>query len=459
MKLRPFHVLFLGVLVAAVISGCSDDDDEESILDDLVSDITLSEEVIDVVESLGTVNIANKALTFNVGIGSGAFHDEGDPSDEFYTITDRGPNIACSETQEILEITNFCVNGGKVDEEGKIFPIPDFTPTIYKINIDTSGVLGTQVGYEVLETIKLRDWDDDPITGLTNPLRVMTTENSYDKNGNLLDFDPEGLDPEAIVRLSNGAFWIAEEYAPSLVHVAKNGRIMERIVPSGVESDLAAANYRVIGALPAILKRRQLNRGIESLAISPDEQFLYFMMQSPLANPDNETYKSSRNVRLFKLSLRDGDLDSVVGEYVYIIDEPETFTADNTTEQSDVKVSEMVALDLDKLVILERVSRHTKLYQVATLDNATNILGTGSDNEAAIPSLEQLASLASWGITTLDKKLVFDSRRDQSDLASKIEGMALLNNEYAVLINDNDFAVRGDKTYIRVTEIVEQLNQ
>ncbi|TGO03381.1 hypothetical protein PN36_07645 [Candidatus Thiomargarita nelsonii] len=410
-----------------------------------LSPVRLSEEVIDVNEFLERVSfMGTKILSLDVGVGSGAFHFRDDNTDEFYTITDRGPNLACNESAQVLDIQNFC-------QEGRIFPVPSFTPTIYKFDIDAGGVFGTK--YEFIETITLKDRDDNPISGLPNPLQVTTTENAYDKNGKKLDFDSEGVDTEAIVKLSNGTFWLAEEYGPSLIHVAANGRILERIVPAGVEADLASANYRIIGALPAILKKRQLNRGIESLAVSPDEDFLYFIMESPVA------YQNSRYVRLFKVSLREFDLDSVVAEYVYVIDEPETFTADNTTQQSDVKISEMVALDTDKFIILERVTRHTKLYQLSKLEDATNILGTEWDDEAIEPSLERLSDLTAQGIIPLEKKLVFDSRRDISDLDSKIEGIALLDDQYLVFINDNDFGIKGAQTRIRLEKRVEQLNK
>jgi hypothetical protein len=55
-------------------------------------------------------------------------------------------------------------------------------------------------------------------SGITNLLS--NTEVAYDTAGNPLPFDPEGLDTEALVRLNDGTFWLGEEYAPSLVHVA-----------------------------------------------------------------------------------------------------------------------------------------------------------------------------------------------------------------------------------------------
>jgi hypothetical protein len=470
MHLRFFCPLFFSVVT---LTGCGGDDDNNNVVSDIVdgsnnvvsdivSSIKLSNEEIDVNEPMEPVSFNGvKTLTFNGGMGRGAFHFKDDPVDEFYTITNRGPNIPCADSMEILGVENFCTDvNGQTDNNGTIFAVPTFTPTIYRFNVDLGGVVGTKVGYEVKETINLRDRDNNVISGLTNPLLGGITENGYDNNGNPLAFDPEGVNPSALVKLSNGTFWLAEEYAPSLVHIAGNGRILERIVPIEMRISLAAANYEVIESLPAILRKRPLNRGIESLAISPDEQFLYFIMESPLANPDDSAFQNSRYVRLFKISLQQGDWENIVGEYVYVIDKFDKF--DDTDLQSDVKVSEIVALDTDKLIILERVKRHTKLYRVSSLDNATNILGDQKwDIEASSSdtSLEKLSDLADQGITPLDKKLVFDSRRDLSDLDFNIEGLALLNDEYAVFTNNNDFGIREKQMRFTVTNIVEKLNQ
>jgi hypothetical protein len=457
MNLRFFCPLFFSVVT---LTGCGGDDENNNVVSDIVSTITLSNEVIDVDEPMEPVSFkGGKTLTFDGGMGRGAFHSKDADVDEFYTITNRGPNIPCADSMEILGVENFCTDvNGQVDNNGTIFADPTFTPTIYRFNVDLGGVVGTKVGYEVKETINLRDRDNNVISGLTNPSQGGITENGYDNNGNPLAFDPDGVNPSALVKLSNDTFWLAEEYAPSLVHIAANGRILERIVPIEMRISLAAANYDVIESLPAILRKRPLNRGIESLAISPDEQFLYFIMESPLANPDDSAFQNS-HVRLFKISLQQGDWENIVGEYVYVIDEPDTFTVDNTELQSDVKVSEMVALDIDKLIILERVKRHTRLYRVSNLDTATNILGSEWDLEASSPSLEKLPDLATQGITPLGKELVFDSRHDLSDLDFNIEGLALLNDEYAVFTNNNDFGIRDDQMRFTVTNIVEKLNQ
>ena len=142
-----------------------------------------------------------------------------------------------------------------------------------------------------------------------------------------------------------------------------------------------------------------------------------------------------------------------------MLDTPETFLLDDTEKQSDVKISEMVALDTDKLIILEQVHRHTKLYRISNLDSGTNIFGTQWDNESSSPSLETLENLADHDIAPLGKKGVFDSRKEISDLDFKIEGIAILDDEYLAFINDNDFGIDGIKTRVTVAKIVKQLSE
>lgn len=452
-------LLLIG-LTFVVLSSCGGNDSESSFVAEITTGgLTSSEEVIEINEPFEPVTLGSKKLALEASIGSGAFHDAKDPADEMYALTDRGPVIPCQQSGEILGIVNFCRNSGQPDENGEIFAMPQFTPTIYKLNLDLGGVAGTKVGYTVTQFIKIRDRNGTPIYGTPNPLQRATIKNGYDTRGSRLDFNPDSLDPEALIRLSNGTFWLADEYAPSLVHVTADGKILERIVPAGLESDLAMANYRVLGNLPAILKKRVSGRGIEGLAVSPDERFLYFILQSPLANPDESAYKKSRQVRLFKVSLLNFDMDRMVGEYVYTLDKPEEFTADATSAQSDVTVSEMVVLNSGKLIIVERVMRQTRLYQVATLDTATNILGTEWDNEnKSAPTLEQLTDLTAQGMTAVQKKLVIDSRRDISDLDFNIEGLALLDQQYVAFLNDNNYGMDGKKTNVRIKKLYQVLD-
>ena len=363
----------------------------------------------------------SKSLTLSVGIGSGAFHDPNDPDNIIYTISDRGPNIKCADSGKVI--------GQKVCEKGKIFPEPGFTPSIYKLKI-----LPDQV--EVVEQIKIKNQAHMPVTGIA----TANTEPAFDLLGEAIDPDPNGVDSEALVRTKHGDFYIADEYGPSILHLASDGTIIERWIPKGSSRRFHGAEYELRENLPAILSKRHLNRGIESIGISPDNRYLYFAMQSPLDNPDKKAYAKSRHVRLFKL---DREQAKVVHEYLYQLDTPDTFHKDSAKKQraqKDVKVSELVAIGNDELILLERISKTTKFYKVTLSDEQA--LHKKWNNAAQLPTLELTTT-----VKPLTKTLMLDTD-DYPRATSKLEGIAYVNPKLWYLINDNDFGIEGAKTEV-----------
>ncbi|MGL1921121.1 MAG: esterase-like activity of phytase family protein [Hyphomicrobiales bacterium] len=369
-----------------------------------------------------------KKITLDVGIGSGAVHFKNDPENVFYTITDRGPNIKCSDAQEILgqDAKSMCAG----DEKSKIFPIPDFAPLIVKWQLDGDKA-------NLVEKISLTGLSGKPMSGLTNGLTITNTEKSYSNMGELINFTANGLDTEGIVKLTNGNFWVSEEYGGSIALLAPNGKVLERHVPKGMAIDLTDADYKVVESLPAIIAKRKLNRGIESLTISADETTLYFAMQSPLSNPNVDAHKKSRNVRIFAFNI---EQQKTVGEYLYLLDKPETFIKDFSQKkrvQKDIKISEMIVLENEKMLVLERISNTTKYYLV-DLAKAVNV-DAKFDDITTSPSLEQTDP---ENLSPVAKELVFNSD-DLKGLPSKTEGIAMLNDHELLLVNDNDFGIDG----------------
>ena len=381
---------------------------------------------------LETVMIkGGKTMTYNVGIGSaGAFSHPADPKGVVYFITDRGPNIDCKVDGKVL--------GKDLCKKGKVFPSPWFVPSIYRIKFDFKA--GT---YEIEQIITLKKTNGLPINGLPNPFKATDTEMAYSVDGEEIPFDPAGLDAEGVVKLNDGSFWLCDEYAPSLLHVASDGRILKRLVPQGVAADLKGAGYPVVEVFPAVFMKRKLNRGMESVSVSPDQKYLYTIMQSPLSNPNGDAYKKGRNVRMLKLDLASLKM---LGEYVFVMDKPDTFGKDKGQKQNAVKVSEMRALGGDRLLVLERITKTTKLH-VIQLDGATNILGTKWDDIKTAPSLAQTKDLKAAGITPVAKKLVWNSD-DVEGMPTKIEGIGLCQDGTMITVNDNDFAITGGKTLV-----------
>jgi hypothetical protein len=298
--------------------------------------------------------------------------------------------------------------------------------------------------FRVTDVITLKDRDGRALNGMPNPLRTARTETPLDGAGKPLQQDVRGIDAEGLVVLSDGSFWIGEENAPSIAHFGADGRMITRHVPAGTEGDFTGAPYETVGSLPAIIAKRQSNRGIEAVAVSPDERFLYFIMQNPLANPDSAAYQKARNTRLFKLERA---TMRVAGEYVYTLDDPQSFRRDPSSKQNDPRISEMMAVGPDRLIIDERTELTTKLYEVE-LTGATNIAGSRWDDGATRPTLEQ-SDIAATGIVPLKKNLRFDTA-DHPEVVGKTEGMTLLGDGALALINDDDFGISGARTQIAV---------
>ena len=223
-------------------------------------------------------SVGNDHKVFLGSVGSDLLHGPTDARDEFWMITDRGPN-------------------GQIAVEGKnrrTFWVPEFNPTIIKVRLENSSM-------RVIQTIPLVGQSGKPVTGLPNLKDVDETPYDYAAK-QVLPFNINGLDTEGLVRTTAGDFWIGDEYSPSLVHADRNGKILKRYIPE--QLILEVTDYPVVQALPAIYGKRKINRGFEGLALSGDEKTLYLVLQSPLLNPDRKTGDASRNTRVLVFDIR-----------------------------------------------------------------------------------------------------------------------------------------------------------
>lgn len=423
MNTRKISIIASTIITSIAFSACgSNTNSINSTKSYLVPNIGAIKPMSNIDFKLGTAKFSNGfELNATWGIGSAATHKIGDGSDIFYTLTDRGVNIKCKNDIKTVGI-DICASG-------KIFTFPTFTPTIMKFKISGQNII-------LQELITLKDKNGKDMTGVSNPLSNFT-EKAYNMDGSTLAYDTNGLDAEALAVMKDGSFWVADEYAPSISHFDASGKMIERLIPKGV-TGLEKASYTVKDILPQIISKRHANRGIESLAVSPDEKSLYFILQSPLDNP---SYGSSANVRLYKMNLSNY---SDIKEYLYVESQPQEFIKDNVTKtrkQKDVKVSEMTALSNDVLMVLERVSATTKLFKV----DLTNAIPVPEDKSANLEN-------DIVGLVPVSKVKVFDTDT-QSGFPNKIEGIANLGNGKFLLINDNDFGIGGDKTVAKIATI------
>ena len=104
-----------------------------------------------------------------------------------------------------------------------------------------------------------------------------------------------------------------------------------------------------------------------------------------------------------------------------------------------------MAIGLDRLIVLERTEKTTKLHEVQ-LSSSTDILGSRWDEASKQPTLEQ-SDVGKVGIVPLNKVLRLDTA-DLPQIVGKTEGMTLLGDGVLVLINDDDFGITGARTQI-----------
>ncbi|WP_404191076.1 esterase-like activity of phytase family protein [Streptomyces tauricus] len=327
---------------------------------------------------------------------------------EFWTVTDRGPN-------------------GQIKVDGvkrRTFPVPGFDPAIVKIRVSGDAV-------KVLDAIPITTGSGKPVTGLPNQRARDEAPYSYDAT-TPLSYDPNGLDTEGIVRSKDGGFWLVDEYGPSLVHVSARGKVLARYVPKGL--NLTGAGYPVIEALPAVLLHRKINRGFEGLAQLPGGD-LVLAVQSPLSLPDTDAGEESLTARLLRFSPKKR---AVTAEYAYRFDAVGVVDP-GEDDPSELKISSVVAVGRDELLVEERTDKAARL-QVVKLSRGADILGDKWDDSTTSPSLEQLEDPAAAGVPVLRKRLVVDLGKVKG-IPGKIEGVARVDRDTLALINDNDFGM------------------
>jgi hypothetical protein len=327
---------------------------------------------------------------------------------EFWTVTDRGPN-------------------GQIKVDGKkrrTFPVPGFDPAIVKIKVSGDTV-------KVLDALPITTSSGKPVTGLSNQAGRDEAPYSYDAQTPLA-YNPNGVDTEGIVRSADGSFWLVDEYGPSLIHVSAHGKVLTRYVPKGL--NLTGADYPVVEALPAVLLHRKVNRGFEGLAQLPGGD-LVMAVQSPLSLPNGDAGDASRTTRLLRFSPKKR---AVTAEYAYRFD-PVNVVDPSEDDTSELKISSVVAVGHDRLLVEERTDKAARL-ELVKLTRGADILGGPWDSDKTSPSLEQLDDPAASGVPVLAKRLVVDLGT-VAGVPGKIEGIARVDRDTLALINDNDFGM------------------
>ncbi|MFI2281132.1 esterase-like activity of phytase family protein [Nocardia beijingensis] len=355
------------------------------------------------------------------GYGS-AFTPVPGSTDEFYGLTDRGPNVE-----------------GRAKNE-KLAPLPAFTPAIAKFEL-----VG---GKAVLKSaIPLKNAAGQPFNGLIDTA-AGTGETFRDLDGAVLPPTDHGIDSEGLAALPDGTFWVSDEYGPFLVHFDAGGTELER---------LTAGN-----GLPKELSLRTPNQGMEGLTITPDGSTLVGIVQSALSEPGVASAREVPMTRIVTVDLK----TRAVKEFVYPLEEP----------KQKLAVSEITALTGTTFLVDERdggkpPKANKKLWTIdiagatdvgpqakvqgARYDPELGLLVDGKPLEllvGAVPTADGVATLRKAGIapvaktSALDLGGLLDGLNTEGEFFGhdKIEGVATRDGGKTLYIaDDSDFGVEA----------------
>jgi hypothetical protein len=303
-----------------------------------------------------------------------------------------------------------------------------------------------------------------------------------------LPIGPNGhisVDDEAVVHPGDGTVWVSDEYGPYIYHYKLEGRLLDVIRPpeafipmrrdsAGNLEENFSANSPPIGVTynPSPgnpVSGRQNNQGFEGLALSPDRQTLFVLLQSALIqdlDPANIA-TTRRNTRLLAYDLRHHKPE-LVGEYVVQLplyqDQTTTQTRLLTTAQS-----EFLALNDHQFLVLARDSsagytanNPASVYRsidLIDISDATNIAGSAYDQpgqpvaplgvlDGSVKAVAYQRFLNINDNTELNRFGLHNGPpNDTNDLYEKWESMAVVPvgdpeapHDYFLLVgSDNDF--------------------
>lgn len=338
----------------------------------------------------GLVTGFGSAVTFK------GYNDKGQM--QFYAITDRGPNADAPKYKDGDKIT-----------DSKIFPCPDFTPSIAVLTVTDSGVVAES-------EIKLKYSEGKNITGLPlEPGSVGSTgETALDMNMNNIGYDNDGLDTEGIAVDSDGNFWICDEYGPFIVKADANGNILEKYAPGD--------------GLPDVLKYRIPNRGFEGLTITPSGKVIA-SVQSVL-DVNGETKKTACFTRFVELDPKTKETKM----FAYPVD------VTMYKSPKDCKIGDIYAVDDNTLLVIEQGKKADKnmsnvIYKV-DISSATDISDIKYEGkELEYASADELSNI------NFAKKTPYIDLRANGWTAEKAEGICMTDDKTIAVINDNDFGI------------------
>ncbi len=339
---------------------------------------------------------------------------------EFYTVTDRGPNVDAPGS-------------------GKFFPMPNFAPTIIRFRVQADSIV--PLSYTSLKTPA-----GVPTSGRPLPLGYGSTGETACSTPSCsgAGYAPDvfGIDSEGIELDGSGGFWLCEEYGTSVWHVAADGHLLARYSPWGNDPMHAPQDL----AVDSVFRRRIPNKGFEGICRTPNGK-IYAFLQAALGNPTVGAGQASRVHRILEID----PATNTTRTFFYFHK-----AATSGLANDKIYLGDAAAINNNELLVLEHGGksantatnvRNRKLVIKIDLRGATPLPHNAVLAAEALDS----AGLAQRGYVGVQKTLVLDLLQNGYDTSlGKAEGLAIVNDSTLAVSNDNDFAVDAAAAYDRL---------
>jgi hypothetical protein len=347
--------------------------------------------------------------------------------------------------------------------------------TLTPAPLGASGLPQTQVEARLAATTLLTDAAGAPTTGL-DPTAVRPAGQGFPD----LPLSASGrvsIDPEAIVRLADGSYFVSDEYGPYVYRFTPEGRMVSAIRPPAAFLPMRkgkvdfSSNNPGPGAKAPEPKNpetgRQNNQGFEGMALAPDGRTLTVVLQSATRQDGGDDPATRRHSRALVYDVADPAAPRLVHEYVV----PLPVFTDAKGKTVVAAQSELTAIGSGRFLLLCRDSNNgrgmkgtTSLYRkIEILDfaGATDVLGRFDDVTPVAPKgvlaegvrpaaltplidLDDASELARFGLHN-------GGADDENLLSEKWEAMGLVptleadrpDDFFLFVANDNDFITRS----------------
>ena len=234
--------------------------------------------------------------TGRVGYFSDIYYDTN--RNEWWGVSDRGPG------------------GGTLD----------YATRVQRFSLDVNTTTGAISNFQIRQTVLFTDAAGQPLNGKApSPVNVLGGS-----------FDPEGF----VINPKTGNLLVSDEYGASVYEFDRTGkRVREYAVPENIKPTSAPGVYTY--EPDANSAGRRNNRGFEGLAISPDGNFAYAMLQSAMVNEGGANGVFNRIVKF------DTATGKAVAQYAYKME----------GSSQGRGISSLVAINDHEFLVLERNNR------------------------------------------------------------------------------------------------------